>query len=55
MFGLAMLFGPDEAELGYISLNELSSIKVTFGLGIERDVHWTPRPLSEVKKEYGIR
>jgi hypothetical protein len=55
MFGLAMLFGPDEAELGYISLNELASIKVTFGLGIERDVHWTPTPLSKVKRSMGIR
>jgi hypothetical protein len=56
MFGLAMLFGPEEAELGYISLNELESIKTKpFGLGIERDKFWTPKLLSEVKKEFGIR
>lgn len=55
MFGLCMLFGPDEAELGYVSLNELQSIKGIFGLGMERDMYWTPKPLSEVKKKYGIR
>jgi hypothetical protein len=55
MFGLCMLFGPDEAELGYVSLNELQSIKLMFGLGIERDIYWNPKPLSEVKKEMGIR
>ena len=55
MFGLCMLFGPDEAELGYISLNELLSIKGPFGLGIERDMYWTPTTLSNVKAKQGIR
>ena len=35
-------------EAGYFSLSELKSIKGPFGLGIERDMHWQPRPLTEV-------
>ncbi len=40
----------DQSELGYFSLNEMEAINVG-GLGIERDVHFTPKKLSEVKKE----
>lgn len=36
-------------ELGYFSLSELSGYRGRFGLGIERDRHFTPRPLSEVR------
>ncbi len=39
----------DVPELGYFSLNELKSVNV-MGLGIERDQHFTPMRLSEVKK-----
>ena len=49
-FGLADLFGAgdsDCAEMGYISLPEIMSVKG------ELDFHWKPRPLSEVKKEHG--
>jgi len=38
-----------ETELGNFSLNELKSVKGALGLGIERDMHWTPKPLSEVR------
>src|SRR5213595_862432 len=41
----------DFPELGYFSLQELESVKV-MGLGIERDLHFTPKKLSEVKKEH---
>jgi hypothetical protein len=27
-------------EFGYISIEELEAIKLPFGLGIERDIHW---------------
>lgn len=54
MFGLAMLFTPQEAELGYISLNELLSISGPFGLKIERDMYWSPVQLSMVKMRLGI-
>src|SRR5436305_1517456 len=37
-----------ERELGYFSLRELSSIRNRFGLGIERDLFFEPRRLSEL-------
>ena len=37
-------------ELGYFSLSHLSQARGRFGLGIERDRHFSPRPLSEVKR-----
>jgi hypothetical protein len=48
MFGLCCL---DYAELGYVSLNELKSIKVRMGLGIERDIHWNVKKISECTQE----
>jgi hypothetical protein len=42
----------DFPELGYFSLSEMQEVKV-MGLGIERDEHFTPKKLSEVKKEHG--
>ncbi len=44
-----------EPELGYFSLSELESVKGPLGLEIERDLHWEPKPLSEVKKEVKAR
>ena len=38
-----------EEELGYFSLSEMESIKIG-GLGIERDLHFTPTPLSKLRK-----
>jgi hypothetical protein len=38
-----------EREMGYFSLSELESIKGPFGLKIERDLHWTPKPIRECK------
>lgn len=40
---------PDGAELGYISIEELESVKGPFGLRVERDIHFKPMPLSQVK------
>lgn len=45
-YGLADI---QEAELGYISMQELVSYRGRFGLPIERDLSWTPRPLSECR------
>ncbi len=45
-FGKADLGFP---ELGYYSLEELEDYKGPFGLGIERDIHFQPKPLSECK------
>ena len=49
MFGLCDL-GTGNAELGYVSLSELTKLKVPpFGLGVERDLHWTAE---KTLKEY---
>ncbi len=39
-----------ETELGYFSLNELEETRGPLGLRLERDLHFTPKPLSEVRK-----
>lgn len=40
----------DIPELGYVSLSELEAVRGPFGLRIERDLHFAPKPLSEVQK-----
>lgn len=42
MFGIADL-GFGSPEIGYISLSEIEALKGPFGLGIERDIHFTAR------------
>ena len=37
-----------EKEWGYISLNELQSVRGPGGLTIERDLHFTPKRKSEI-------
>lgn len=52
--GEDVLFGlvsGHEVELGYFTLSELEAIRGPGGLCIERDLHFTPRPLSQVRKE----
>ena len=50
-FGLCDL-GMQSPELGYVLISELESIKGPFGLGVERDLYWTPRhTLSEYATE----
>ncbi len=36
-----------EKELGYFTLNQLASVKGRFGLVIERDKWFTPKPLKD--------
>ena len=48
-FGLCDL-GVGCPELGYVSLNELSTLKVKMGLGIERDLYFTPKTFDELQK-----
>lgn len=51
MFGLCDL-GQGFPELGYVSLNELKSIRLRFGLGIERDLHFkATKTLEEYAKD----
>lgn len=42
-FGLVI--GHDR-EPGYFSLKELETVRGPLGLPVERDLHWTPTPLS---------
>lgn len=51
-FGLCHLF---EWELGNVWLSELVTFRGLMGLPIERDIHFTPARLSEVKKQVGYR
>ncbi len=39
-----------ETELGYFSLEELEEVRGPLGLRMERDLHFTPKPLSEVRQ-----
>ena len=41
-----------ENEFGYFSLRELESIRGPFGLTIERDLYWTPKPIREIAKDF---
>ena len=43
-FGYVTGLGHD--EWGYVSRDELESIRLRWGLKIERDLHWTPKPFS---------
>ena len=42
-----------DVELGYFSLSELKRIRGKLGLPVERDLHFQPIRLSEVKKLCG--
>ncbi len=49
MFGYCVsALGPDCDEWGYTSLEELEEVKGRFGLGIERDIHFTRMPIGRV-------
>lgn len=41
--------GVDYPEWGKMSLNEMSAIKLRFGLGIERDRHFDNKRISDIK------
>jgi len=44
--------GIDYDEWGYFSLSELEELKVGFGLGIERDLYFDPKPIKEAVNSY---
>ena len=41
---------PFGKELGYFSLDEISEVKGSLGIGVERDLHFTPTKLSKIRK-----
>ena len=50
-FGYVSLFGDHNDEWGYFSLEELESVKTSFGLGIERDLYCGEVRISEIIKK----
>lgn len=56
--GVDLFFGyvdGEEAELGYFRLSELLVNRGIWGLPVERDLHFTPCPLSEVRARVEMR
>jgi hypothetical protein len=53
LFGFADLGDRECAELGYVTLRELESVRGAFGLPIERDLYFPPTTLADVRKQYG--
>jgi len=47
-FGYVSIFGDECDEWGYFSLNELEEYCGRFGLGIERDINFGERKISEI-------
>jgi hypothetical protein len=47
-FGLVVLH---EVEFGYVSLDEVASTRGRFGLPMERDIHFKPAPLAELRDQ----
>lgn len=48
MFGFANRGIPAFAKWGFFSIAEMESVSVAGGLmGVERELHWTPKPFSE--------
>jgi hypothetical protein len=47
-FGYVTIFGDWNDEWGYFSLEELENIRGAFGLGIERDLYFEEKPISQV-------
>ena len=57
-FGYVSIFGDHNDEYGYFRLSELESVKCPpFGMGIERDLYFDPKPISKVcpKAVFSIR
>ena len=53
MFGfMVSVLGPDCDELGYLTLRELQATQGMLFGGAERDLHFTPAPLSEIRGRY---
>ncbi len=47
-FGYVSIFGDHNDEWGYFKLSELESLKCPpFGMGIERDLYFDPKPISK--------
>jgi len=47
-FGFVSIFGDCNDEWGSFSLDELQNYRGKFGLGIERDIYFEEKPISQV-------
>lgn len=47
-FGI-IVNGQGEAEYGYISMSALKSVRTSLGLGVERDIYFTPTKVRDIK------
>ncbi len=47
-FGYVSIFGDHNDEWGYFTLAELEEYRGRFGLGIERDLYFSEKPISQV-------
>lgn len=54
MFGYCHLGDDQMAEWGYVSLNELENIALSYGLKIELDKHCTDKTINDVAKNRGL-
>lgn len=50
-FGYVSIFGDWNNEWGSFSLSELETLKGHFGLGIERDLYFTEKPISQLESK----
>lgn len=41
-----------EIEYGYFSLSELTEVRGSLGLPVERDLYYEPKPLQELEKQH---
>jgi hypothetical protein len=55
LFGFAYLLNEECAELGYISKEDLESIRGFGGLRIERDHNFKPKRLSSALLDHGLK
>lgn len=53
-FGYVSIFWDHCDEWGYFSLVELESFRWPWGLGIERDLHFTPTYFSKIKDNINL-
>ena len=53
-FGYVSIFGDECDELGYFLLKELEEFRGRFGLGIERDLYFSPKPLSQCNTTFKL-
>lgn len=51
-FGYVISPFEESGELGYFSLREIKAVKGSLGIGVERDLHFEPKPLSIVKEKF---